>query len=154
MPQRHLIGKNHGKFLNILQEYNIPSYILRIFDFRQNHQQLLVKWNNRCSDPFSAHNGVRQGGVLSPYHFTMYVNKLSVELNKCSIGCLLHQGYINHLSYADVIVLISPSANGLQHLINSCSTVGNELNVSFNDSNTMCMTICTKADQHCCPICI
>ena len=63
-----------------------------------------------CSDPFLAHNGVRQGGVLSPYLFNMYINKLSVELNKCSIGCLLDQVYVNHLLYADNTVLISPSA--------------------------------------------
>ena len=139
---------NHGKLLNILQEYDIPPYILRILDFGLSHHQLQVKWNHICSDLFLAHNGVRQGGILSPYLFNMYVNKLSTELNKGSIGCLLNQGYINHLLHADDIVLISPSAKGLQQLVTSCSTVGNELNI-VNDSKTVCMTICTKADQKC-----
>ena len=31
---------NHGKLLNILQEYDIPPYILRILDFWLSHQQL------------------------------------------------------------------------------------------------------------------
>ena len=79
----------------------------------------------------------------------MYINKLSVELNICSIGCLLLQDYVNHLLYTDDIVLISLSAKVLQCFINSCITIGNELNIYFNDSKTVCMTICTKSDQKC-----
>ena len=35
-----------------------------------------VKWNGSLSGTFSASNGVKQGGVLSPLLFTVYQDQL------------------------------------------------------------------------------
>jgi hypothetical protein len=39
------------------------------------------------SDYFSAVNGVKQGAVLSPAPFCLYINDLSLLLVKAGIGC-------------------------------------------------------------------
>ena len=113
------------------------------------NQQLYVRWNDVYSELFTAHNGVRQGGILSPYLFNIYVNEISLELNKQDIGCTFQNCQINHLLYADDLVLISPSSKGLQQLINCCTYVGNNLNIIFNDSKTVCMTICNTSFRKC-----
>ena len=51
------------------------------------HQKLQVKWNNTKSDKFSVTNGVRQGGVLSPYLFSFYMDELLVKLKENGVGC-------------------------------------------------------------------
>jgi len=37
--------------------------------------------------PFTVTNGVRQGGVLSPYLFAVYSDELSIQLGSARVGC-------------------------------------------------------------------
>ena len=85
-------------------------------------------------------NGIRQGGVLSPLFLYIYVNKISEKLNSKIIGCSFKQMCINHLMYADDIVLFCPSAKGFQELINCCVYEGNKLDLRFNENKTVYMT--------------
>ena len=68
-----------------------------------------VSSNKRCA---------RQGGVLSPILFDVYVNELSELLNKSGIEGNLGGAIINHMLYADDICIVSLSSSGLQHLLN------------------------------------
>ena len=79
---------------------------------------MYVKWGSTMSSKFQVTNGVRQGGVLSPLLFDVYVNELSELLNKSGIGGNLGGTLINHMLYADDICIVSLSSSGLQHLLN------------------------------------
>jgi len=46
-----------------------------------------VAWNGVLSDYFLATNGVKQGGVLSPVIFLLYVDGLLVTLAKANVAC-------------------------------------------------------------------
>ena len=46
-------------------------------------------------------NGVRQGGILSPFLLNIYMDDLSVNLKEFPTGGTI----VNHLMYADDIVL-------------------------------------------------
>ena len=48
---------------------------------------MCIKWGNCFSERFSISNGVRQDGIPSPYLFAVYLDDLSVLLNKASSGC-------------------------------------------------------------------
>ena len=45
---------------------------------------------------------------------------LSCLLNCCNTGCVSGDTIINHLLYADDLVLISPSATGMKELLCAC----------------------------------
>ena len=51
------------------------------------------------SDPFEVGNGVRQGSLLSPYLFNVYMDDLSKILNSCKTGCMIGDRIMNHLMY-------------------------------------------------------
>ncbi len=70
------------------------------------------------------HNGMRQGGILSPILFNLYVDELSECLNVCKTGCMIRNTLVNHIIYADDLVLFSPSSAGLQQLLTLCSYYG------------------------------
>ena len=57
-------------------------------------------WGNSLSEPFHVNNGVRQGGILSPYLFNVYMDDLSQSLNCCKTGCLSGEIMINHMKYS------------------------------------------------------
>ena len=60
-------------------------------------QTTCVKWGSVLSNFFSVNNGVRQGGMLSPFLFNIYMNDLSLLLMKLPIGCCSGDTIVNHL---------------------------------------------------------
>ena len=62
---------NHFKLFATLSKRNVPMYryIIRILIFWYTSQTrpMYVRWNNTMSTGFNVSNGVRQGGILSPY---------------------------------------------------------------------------------------
>ena len=61
-------------------------------------QSLTVRWGNTYSKKFLVSNGVKQGGILSPMIFNIYMNDLSVLLNNSNIGGKIGGLLVNHLS--------------------------------------------------------
>ena len=50
-------------------------------------QQVCIKWRKCCSNYFNICNDVRQGRVLSPMLFILYVNQLIDKLIACLDVC-------------------------------------------------------------------
>ena len=118
----------------------------RLLAFWYSSQQMFVRWQNTSSGLFMIFNGVRQGGILSPFLFRFYIRDLIVQVTKLSIGCNYFGTNVNILAYADDIVLLAPSWVGLQSLLNVIESAANGLNMSFNTKKTVCMVFnpCTR----------
>ena len=69
---------------------------------------------------FSLHKVFKQGDVLSPILFTMYIDKFLVLLGTSGLGCHMGSAFIGALSYADDITLLCPSIRGLNEMIVLC----------------------------------
>ena len=87
-------------------------------------QTLIIKWGNCFSECFTVSNGVRQGSVLSPYLFCVYVDIISERLNKTKIGCKIKELIVNHLFHADDLCLVTSSSRGLQFYLKGKRKVG------------------------------
>ena len=90
-----------------------------------------VKWENLglYSDAFKLDFGVRQGSVLSPFLFAVYLDDLT------SI-CLHHKGCFI-LLYADDILLISPCVCELELLLHACERELRWLDMTINFKKIM-----------------
>ncbi len=93
------------------------------------------------------HNGMRQGGIFSPILFNLYVDELSECLNVCKTGCMIRNTLVNHIIYADDLVVFSPSSAGLQQLLTLCSYYGHEHYILYNPNKSVVMICRTKEDK-------
>ena len=133
----------HDRLFTKLHHEGTPIYIIRILKFWYSNQNLFAKWNGCISDPFRCSNGVKQGGILSPYLFCFYYDGLSHALNELDIGCKLNST-INHIFYADDIVLTAPTRRGLQKLISECEAFSEPHSIQFNIKKSKYMVIRAK----------
>ena len=123
---------NHRLLFEKLILRGVPVCLVRMLSFWYASQKMCVRWGSTYSDFFGVSNGVRQGGILSPYLFNVYMDDLSSKLNKCSTGCYIGERIVNHLMYADDLVVIAPSSVGLQRLLDVCTDFGLSHDVKYN----------------------
>ena len=95
----------------------IPKYIIRLILDSYTRQTSCALWNNVKSRYFTMSNGVKQGGVISPIFFSLYIDPLLEYLRISGYGCHMKGVYIGALSYADDITILSPSIRGLNGML-------------------------------------
>ena len=93
--------------------------------------------------------GVRQGGVLSPVLFAIYVDDIIIELQNSKEGCCINGLYIGCVMYADDLLLLSASLTTLQRMIKICAAAVHHLDIAFNVKKSMVVRI-DHACKHAC----
>ena len=127
---------NYVKLFRKLLDKGMSPITLRLLLNMYLNQKIQVKWNGELSQPFRVSNGVRQGGILSPLFFSLYMNNLLKELNDSGIGCHIGNYYLGALGYADDIVLLCPSKEGLRKLIKICERYAMDHDILFNGNKS------------------
>ena len=130
---------NYSKLFKKMIARSVPIYLVKLIAFWYVNQRVMVKWGNTLSDPFNVKNGIKQGGLLSPYLFNLYVDKLSVNLNASNVSCTVGNIIVSHLSYADDMVLVAPSKKALQKLLDVCSAYALEFDILYSTDKSYCM---------------
>ena len=107
----------HSTLFQKLEDRGIPAIFLRILVVMYEKQLANVRWNDKLSRCFSIKNGVKQGAVLSPRLFCVYIDDLFKLLRRKRTGCWINDMFIGIVGYADDLLLLSPTIDGLQDMI-------------------------------------
>ena len=100
-----------------------------------------VCWNGDNSNTFKITKGMRQGSVLSPALFNIFLNELLRKLQCQPDGIRVSDLHINCCTYADDITVFSATAPGLQRLINTCASYANSYRFRFGVKKSKCMVM-------------
>ena len=136
------------KLFTLMLKKGICPLVARVLSMLYTNQSVNIKWGKCTSDPFGVTNGVKQGGILSPILFALYIDELFVRLRESGYGCHIGSLYMGCFGYADDAMLLSPSVGTLKFMLSIVDKYGEEFNVKFNPDKCklLCYPNCTNND--------
>ena len=108
---------NHYALFIKLIERDFPTKLLNVLETWFCTSIACVKWGRNVSSFISLHAGVRQGGVLSPILFSVFIDDIVAEVKVANVGCCISTICVSIFLYADDVILVAPSVSGLQSLL-------------------------------------
>lgn len=139
---------HYGKLFRLLIKRRLPVVIIRTLVNIYMGNFIRVNWCGVLSEYFLATNGVKQGGVLSPVLFCVYINDLLFALSDTGVGCHIGQFFLGALAYADDIVLTAPTVAAMRLLLKVCDNYATEYHISFNAEKSNCLVFRPKNCRH------
>lgn len=120
-----------------LRNIGICGYMYNALVSIYSNVQCCVRINGFMSDWFQVKCGLKQGCILSPLLFNLYINDLVSFLDTLSVGVTIGTDIINCLFYADDLVLLAESPSDLQLLLDKLEvwTTNNKMSINFDKSN-------------------
>ena len=100
-----------------------------------------IRWNSQYSESFSVTKGTRQGSILSPQLFNIFIDDLLISLRDSQDQVCIGNCKVNSFAYADDITVMSTTSPGLQRLINLCADYAKQWRFRFGIKKTKCMTL-------------
>ena len=140
---------HHGLFLKLMQR-NTPKSFIAILLSWYSKCYCYIKWGNAISGSFKVSAGVRQGSVLSPALFAVYVNGILTALDNC--GCKLFGFNFGSFMYADDLILIASSVTSLQKMIDICCKELEKIDMLINENKSVCIRIGKRCFSSCSPM--
>ena len=134
-----------GLFYKLIQR-NAPKCLIDVIINWYDGLQCRVRWDGFSGNWFCISAGVRQGGVLSPSFYNLYVDELINILKSSGIGCHVANAFAASLFYADDMAVLAPSLKGLQRLLNLCSSYCAVWDIGLNPKKTKNMCFGKKVD--------
>ncbi len=132
---------HYCKLFRLLVKRGLPACIIRILINMYTDNVARVLWAGQASDYFTVRNGVRQGGVISPILFCIYINDLLTRLSASGVGCYIGMSFVGALAYADDIVLIAPTPNATRKLLAICDDFAAQYDIVFNADKSKFLVI-------------
>ena len=101
--------------------------------------QSSVRVNGQLSEWFEVSCGLKQGCLLSPVLFAIFLDDLIKDIKSLNTGVNIDGGRLCILAYADDIVLVANTAEELQNMLNVLSTwcKNNDMVVNVNKTNIL-----------------
>ena len=131
----------HDILFSKLMKRNVPRNFIQLLRNWYSNSTICIKWHFCFSHEVKLSAGVRQGGVLSPSLFALYIDNVLDKINNSGLGCYINHICYNAIMYADDILLISLSVTDLQKMVNICLFELEHVDMIVNIKKSVCMRI-------------
>ena len=124
----------------MLLQYGIDGQLLTAIKSLRMDSEVCVRVNSASTKPFRVSVGLRQGCCLVPILFLMKMDRIVRKSKSCG-GVKIGDCIVQRLLFADDLVLLDPTQNGLQQALDRFSDAcsGAVLEISTTKTETMCL---------------
>ena len=138
----------HYGLFSVLQQYGVPRKLINIIRDLYSKAKSCIRVNNNLTDWFETTIGVRQGCLLSPVLFNVFLENILAEaFEDCKKLGINVDGYkLKDLRFADDIALIADSENDLQTLVERVHDISKKYGMKISIPKTKAM-IFSHEDQ-------
>ena len=112
------------------------------------NQYICTRWNQIKSEEFLVNNGVKQGGVISPVLFCIYMDDLLKELHDSGVGCHIGPYFFGSLCYADDIILLNPTLYATRKMLQICEKYAVKHYIQFNSIKSQTIAFPTNKTSY------
>ena len=122
-----------------LMQAGIGGHLINIIRDMYSSVSFAVKYDSKLTDTFDTTVGVKQGCILSPMFFNIFTSDIPKIFDNSCDPVLLDKYRLSCIMYADDLVILSKSAQGLQQALDNLNNycLKWKLSVNINKSNVM-----------------
>ena len=114
----------------------IKGNLLKLFQDMYSDANYIIKADGNFSAPIASKIGVKQGCNLSPLLFNIFINDIHNIFKENCKPLNINGWSVNSLSFADDLVLLSETEDGLRNCISSLESYCNEWGLKVNPIKT------------------
>ena len=138
-----------GLFYILLQN-RLPGKLFNVIQSMYNDNKCRIKFQNGISHEFISNCGVKQGDVLSPTLFNIYINGLVNDLDHANTQpIIIGDVKLTSLLYADDIILLSETQEGLQNALNELTKFCSLWKLDVNKQKSKIIIFNSNGKSHC-----
>ena len=87
----------------------MPLCLFNILAYWLLNLKIRCRWRDTFSDYSCVPSGIKQGGIMSPSLFTVYIDDLLKELRSRGIDCYILSIFLAAIMFADNLALLAPT---------------------------------------------
>ena len=137
-------GINRENLMKLLQHIGTDEKIINILKDMYKDNKMKFRLGEIETEWMDNNSGVRQGCMVSPTLFNIYIEELFVRIRKLGVGAKIGNERIGSLGYADDIVLMAESEEDMDRLLKIVEEYGEEWDVNFSRKKSKVMEFNTS----------
>ena len=139
---------NREKLLKKLRDIGLSGTFLKNIKSLYAKTEYKIKLKNRVLDAISSNLGLKQGCPLSPILFNIYISNIDRYLRDPESDIILHDIAISHFLYADDLVIVANSKEGLQKKLEALGNFAKDKDLTVNKKKSQ-IIIFNKMGRKC-----
>ena len=121
-----------------------PAHLISLIANLYTNQKATIRWNGDHCEYFNIEKGVRQGCILSPHLFSIYIENIMREANLDDDGVKISGDRISNLRYADDTALLADNYDSMCDVLNKVNVAGERSGLRLNAKKTKVIHINSK----------
>ena len=130
----------NGMLYKLYHNMGITGKMWRLIRNWYTNMKEFVVVDGQSSRVYEVAQGTRQGGVLSPWLFLVFINDLMKELNDTNTGVFINGVYFGSPMFADDLTMLSRMKSGLDKMLECAWEYSIKWRFIFNSTKTVILT--------------